>query len=233
MKYKRIVFGTIFCFLLIIVPVPALNVYFITSEPKTWIVDGNGYADFDTIQEAVDAAHPGDIILVRTGTYKLPYQSEIIIDKPLELIGENKTNTIIDGTDTYCPLMRVKADKVTIKDLTLKACKQNYPPGVLAGVIITSNHCLVESNIFPTGDFGLALFDASSNVIRNNVFFSCGYGIYSQDDSNSRACANFNFIGNNNISFCEYGIFKLGGGQNNTIVKNKLFLWNFDTFRFE
>jgi parallel beta-helix repeat protein len=219
MKYRRIVFGTIFCFLLIIVSVLALNVQSIRSDPKAWIVDDNGYADFDTIQEAVNAANSGDIIFVHTGTYKLA--SQIIIDKSLTLIGENNTNTIIDGTDSWSPIMRVEADEVTIKDLTFKTCKVHYDPnGVFAGVLITSDQCLVESNIFPSGDFGVFLGDASSNVIRNNVFFNCIYGIASVDYSDSRMRVNFNFIGYNNISFCEYGIWKLGGGQNNTIVKN-------------
>lgn len=35
----------------------------------TWVVDDDGTADFATIQEAVDAAAPGDVILVLSGTY--------------------------------------------------------------------------------------------------------------------------------------------------------------------
>jgi parallel beta-helix repeat protein len=212
MKCRRIVVETILCLLLIIMPILAFNIQFARSEPRPWIVDDDGPADFHTIQEAVNAAGSGDIILVCTGTYKL--MSQIMIDKPLTLIGENKSGAIIDGTDTWSPTIRVTADNVTIKDLTLNACKQNYwPNGVFAGVLIDSSHCLVDSSIF-SGDFGVFLSDASFNVIKNNVFFNCGWGVGSQGDSN------FNFIGHNNISLGAYGIGKQFGGQNNTITKN-------------
>jgi F-box protein 11 len=46
-----------------------------------------GYA---TISEAIRAANPGDKILVRPGLY----QEGLVVDKPLEIVGDGKRNTV-------------------------------------------------------------------------------------------------------------------------------------------
>ena len=51
----------------------ATNIQSVKAEPKTWIIDDDGPADFHTIQEAIKAASPGDIIFVKTGTF---YESD-------------------------------------------------------------------------------------------------------------------------------------------------------------
>ena len=48
---------------------------------------------YPTIQQAINAANPGDTIFVKNGTY----QEHLIVDKGLNLTGENKDATIIDG----------------------------------------------------------------------------------------------------------------------------------------
>jgi pectin methylesterase-like acyl-CoA thioesterase len=58
-------------------------------------VDG-GEADFTTIQDAIDTANEGDTIYVEKGIYC----ENIIINKSLILIGEDKEYTIIDGMYT-------------------------------------------------------------------------------------------------------------------------------------
>ena len=49
--------------------------------------------DYSTIQLGINNANPGDTIFVRNGVY---YEN-IIIEKKITLVGENKNNTIIDG----------------------------------------------------------------------------------------------------------------------------------------
>lgn len=56
-------------------------------------VNANGTANYTTIQAAVNAANPGDEIFVYAGEY----HENVIINKNLVLIGQNKDDTIIDG----------------------------------------------------------------------------------------------------------------------------------------
>ncbi len=57
-----------------------------TNRLSILIVDDDGPADFSTIQAAVDAAQPGDTVLVKPGTY----QESVLI--------ENKTDLTVRGT---------------------------------------------------------------------------------------------------------------------------------------
>jgi len=59
--------------------------------PIEIVVDQTHHGDFATISEAIRAARPGDRIVVRPGLY----QEGLVIDKPLDIIGEGERNKII------------------------------------------------------------------------------------------------------------------------------------------
>ena len=54
---------------------------------------GSGPNNYTKIQDAIDNASDGDTVFVYDGTY---YEN-IIINKSINLTGENKDTTIIDG----------------------------------------------------------------------------------------------------------------------------------------
>ncbi len=54
------------------------------TEPPTHVVDPYLRGDFATISAAIEAASPGDRILVRPGLY----EDHLVIDKPLEILGD-------------------------------------------------------------------------------------------------------------------------------------------------
>ena len=68
--------------------------------------------DYSKIQEGVDNANSGEIIFVRSGIYK----ENIVIDiENLTIIGEDKTNTIIDGRKFLAKdTMQITGPNVTI-----------------------------------------------------------------------------------------------------------------------
>jgi len=61
------------------------------TEPPTLVVDAMRRGDHATIGEAIEAASPGDRILVRPGLY----EEGLVIDKPLEIIGEGQGNDVV------------------------------------------------------------------------------------------------------------------------------------------
>jgi hypothetical protein len=81
-----------------------------TVKAKTWTVDPNGTGDFMTIQRAVDAAAPGDVIDIMPGRYTdyAPYDfgartedTYVVVNKPnLTLRGRDR-NAVIIGPEIY------------------------------------------------------------------------------------------------------------------------------------
>lgn len=70
--------------------------------------------EIDTIATAISAATAGDTLIIEEGIY---YEHEIIIDKPLTIIGKNRPT--IDG-DGEGSILRVFGDSVTIKGLNIR-----------------------------------------------------------------------------------------------------------------
>lgn len=61
------------------------------TEPPTLVVEPMRRLGYSTIGEAIAAAKPGDRILVRPGFY----QEGLVIDKPLEVIGDGDVSKIV------------------------------------------------------------------------------------------------------------------------------------------
>jgi len=69
--------------------------------------------DYNSIQQAVDAAAVGDLVYVRVGTYF----ENVTIDKSLTLEGEDKKTTLIDGGG-FGAVVYITANEVNVKGIT-------------------------------------------------------------------------------------------------------------------
>ena len=89
-----------------------------SDEPRTINVP----ADEPTIQAAVDAANPGDLILIAEGTYN----EQIIVEtEDLVIRGADRNAVFLDGDDDLFDGFLVVADGVAIENLTVRDFRQN------------------------------------------------------------------------------------------------------------
>jgi len=66
-----------------------------TSRSNWLYVGGSGPENYTKIQDAIDDSSPGDTVFVYHGTY----YERVTIDKSIDILGESKSTTIIDGID--------------------------------------------------------------------------------------------------------------------------------------
>lgn len=79
-------------------------------------------AAYDSIQEAVDAARPGDLVLIAPGTYNETV--EVTTDQ-IVLRGEDRNTVVLDGRYELLNGIVVAADGVAVENLTVTGYRQN------------------------------------------------------------------------------------------------------------
>jgi len=167
----------------------ALNIQSVKAEPKTWIVDDDGPADFHTIQEAINAAGSGDTIHVASGTY----YEHVTMNKSLRLIGEYN-HTIITAlypqhtTFTFRGfVVEVTEDNVEIRQFRIR--------GEYGIRFYHCNNNIVADNIIHNKYSGLSLVSSNNNTIVGNTIYSNYPGLYMESSTNNTIFHN-NFIDN-------------------------------------
>ena len=80
------------------------------SAGNTLYVGGSGAGNYTTIQSAIDAASSGDTVYVYNGIY---YEN-VVVDKTINLTGEDRNTTIIDGGGSG-DVVYVNADDVNVQ----------------------------------------------------------------------------------------------------------------------
>lgn len=109
---------------------------------NTLYVGGEGPGNFTQIQDAIDHAYDGDTIFVYHGIYK----EHLTIKKKINLIGENKTSTIIQGKNEDEDLVYVESDMVNINGFTiLHSTYLNYGIYVSDSEYCCISNCILRS----------------------------------------------------------------------------------------
>ena len=198
------------------------------SSGTTLYVGGSGPGNYSSIQSAIDNSNDGDTIYVYGGTYI----ENIVIDKKIRLIGEDRNDTIIDGggqSDT----VYISSSNVIVKNFTItrsassaagvdiekstednvvwyctiKNCKiyHNYD-----GILCYSwgdavYHNFIDNYISENLEDGIDLV-SGDNIIRGNTIVGNGekgIRIFGGDDNR----VEYNFISNNRGDFRDGGIY--------------------------
>jgi parallel beta-helix repeat protein len=186
----------------------------LASEHKTWIVDDDEPADFHTIQEAINAASSGDTVFVRNGTY----YEHLMINRTIQLVGENNYATIIDGEYKDPPEMvgsvvLVKANNVKISGFTIQHCRAGGNAICLDNYVnMTFSHNIITGN-----NEGIRILHSSGNVISYNIVQDCYYNTGVGFDWSYN-----NIVHCNTIMHNHYGLSGGYDNHNNTYSENTI-----------
>ena len=175
--------------------------------------------DYSTIQAAINDVAEGDSIFVKKGTYQIPANQTLLINKQISIVGEDVENTIINLNPGYnvtyvltTPFFNltdaiiVDADDVTLSGFTInisspggyisvtgdrnKIIGNNLKTaGSTTGLNLSGSHCNITDN---TGEVKFKIAGSYNNVVRN----VCS-GIVLDDDSNT--------ISNNSCTYINIG----------------------------
>jgi parallel beta-helix repeat protein len=158
-----------------------------------------------TIQEGVNNASIKGTVFVYSGTYI----ENIVIDKSINLIGENKDTTIIDG-NYVTDVINILADHVNIANFSVKNSRQNK--GAVFNLSSSNNTIKNIITLYDKVTLNNAAFmlnlGADNNTISDNILYNNDIGFYGESSGN--------ILSNNTIRDCGlYSIYFF------TLVENK------------
>jgi parallel beta-helix repeat protein len=173
-------------------------------------VGGIGLGNYTTIQEGIDAASPGNTVFVYNGTYF----ENIVLDKTINLTGESRDSTIINGSEIG-DVIRITEDWVNITGFTVTGGGADHND---AGIKLSNvqNCMIINNDIQHNDELGIYLYQSSNNEITGNNLSNNWYGIYLSSSTD-------NIITRNNVSDNIYGIHLEGSSDNNITHNNAYF----------
>jgi parallel beta-helix repeat protein len=162
--------------------------------------------DYPTIQDAINHATSGDTIFV----HKETYYENVVINKSISLIGEDRNLTIIDGGGTG-NVIHLESGDVYISGFTIQnGGKGLYDSGIFIDHASDNNN--ISHNTIANSSNGICLSYSLRSTIFDNTVSNCKYGI-------SLYSSNNNEIYGNNALDNKYGI-ALYSSNNNRIYGN-------------
>lgn len=154
-----------------------------------------------SLKLAIGISVSGDTIIVQAGTY---HEGNIVIDKPLTLLGNNKP--ILDG-DRKFEVVSIKSDSVIIKGFRIQHsgyASLDDPGGIK---IYNSSNILIENNELFDNFFGIYVLFGKNCRIKNNRIVA--FGKTEDRTGNGIHCwkSDSLIIEGNDISGCRDGIY--------------------------
>lgn len=229
---KKIV-GIIVCMLLIVNVVSSISGIELIEKSSiitlhndnTLYVGGSGPGNYTSIQEAIDDAEDGDTIYVYNGTY---YEN-LEVNKSINLMGESKNTTFIDGNKSGHVAI-IEASDVIISGFTMR----NADYSVFGAIFVGSSNNTIRDNIISDNSMGgIGMFYSFNNTITDNIISNNDlYGIalmssydavISENEFSNNHCGIFLYTNNSTIynnSFSNDGLFVLDPLFYNNVSNN-------------
>jgi len=121
------------------------------------------YVKYASLQATIDNATQGSTINVSSGTYN----ESLTINKPLTLVGENKSTTIIDALGNG-NVVQVSSENVTITGFTIQVsgCSCSDYAGIYARS--GSTNLNVTGNVITQNGYSIKIVESSNSTITYN-----------------------------------------------------------------
>jgi len=192
----------------------------VSFDGITLYVGGTGEGNYTKIQDAINDSFDGDTVFVYDDSS--PYYENVIVDKSIDLIGENKETTTIDGNQIG-DVVTLSSDQVTITGFTIERSGSDFQDQN-AGIKILSNENTIADMNITFNLFGILLSSSTGNTIVNNNINYNSYGIRLVDASTDNIIS-----GNTLVSWSfDFNIYMKDFCNNNTISGN--IITNYDGY---
>ena len=181
------------------------NIIKSSSRGNILYVGGSGEGNYSSIQDAIDNASDGDTIYVYNDSS--PYYENLKVNKSINLVGEDKNTTVIDGGGIK-HVIYVSANMVNVSRFTIRNGNEN-------GIHIShSNYNTILGNTISNNGYGINYGWSTGNNIISNDISNNWLGVWG--DGNKH-----NIIGNN-ISLNKQCGIRLFEGEENSILNNTI-----------
>jgi parallel beta-helix repeat protein len=240
-RKTRMSFLTILVLLSILAVSPLALAESSTTSASEQQIQLDTHLENTSFQEMINQAEPGATILLPSCTYT----KVLIINKPIHIIGDETTPTILNPTSsTNGYAIQVTAEGVTLSNLEI----MNQAAGLYTtGVKISASNTTIENCSFHDTPIGIAIWSAH-NTISHCVFQGCddegivllGTSTLECTDNTITSCLfsencdgiEFQYATYNQISSCSFirnthaGIDAIESDNNNNIISECIFTDN-------
>jgi len=172
-------------------------------------VGGSGPNNYSKIQYAIDDASDGDTVFVFEGKY----YEQIYINTTINLIGENKATTVINGSKIG-NVITVNAGYVNINGFKIEK-SDRYGNGVE----VKSYNCNISDNIFDDNGYGIKTTDTNNHTFTGNTFQNQAERCIRIDNSHNNTISDNYFIDTPGAISITY--------SNYSIISDNLLNWNY------
>ena len=156
------------------------------NENGPWL--GTQTNPYRLIQDAINNSYPGYAIIVKNGIYN----ENLILNKTINLVGEDKENTIIDANYKK-NVITITAENVKISGFTIKnSGDELYDAGINLRIFRTNGSIEIYDNIIKNNNLGIYIHWGMWNIVQNNIIEENNIGIH-------QWCGYNNIIENNTI----------------------------------
>ena len=225
---KTLVIGILILFIAASL-IPSVGGTFVDNKPNYTISDanilyvgGSGPGNYTSIQDAIDDANDGDTVFVYDDSS--PYVENLIVEKSIRLIGEDKYTTIIDGNRTEdLDVIHIESDGVLVQSFTIQGSNlRGVWPDYCCGIETRSNNNTIKENIIRDNDNGIAIGiivenESNNNIIQSNI-------ITENDQVGIHVTWSKNNVFEENLIYSNkyHGIMFLSRCHNNIIIRNNI-----------